>query len=99
VLTDPVRLFDGGSSTRESAELAALGELSELWNWAVNTGVARSGNLTLLLDTERAREDGARADRRVAATHGIGIRTLYRRRSVTLTALRAALPEYLAAVS
>jgi hypothetical protein len=91
-----------GDVTQLAAATAADQEdvdVLDLLQWAVRSGVD-AADLALLVATERSRDLPERnADQRVAATHGITTRTLYRRRHRTLTALRNVAPKYLAAVA
>lgn len=74
-------------------------DLADLLRWASASGVD-AADLQLLLESEHARgRRGARSDARVAAAHGISRRTLLRRRSRALVALRHIAPAYLAAVA
>jgi hypothetical protein len=75
-------------------------DLVDLLRWAVRAGVDIDG-VALLIATERcrARNPWASQDANVAAQHGIALRTLYRRRERTLTALRKVARDYLAAVA
>ncbi|HET8587451.1 MAG TPA: hypothetical protein VFM74_06200 [Candidatus Limnocylindria bacterium] len=74
-------------------------DLADLLQWASASGVD-AADLQLLLESEHARgRRGARSDARVAAAHGISRRTLLRRRSRALVALRHIAPAYLAAVA
>ncbi len=74
-------------------------DVVDLLQWAVRSGVD-TADVALLVATECRRDVRERgADQRVAAAHGVTTRTLYRRRSRTLTALRNVAPEYLAAVA
>jgi hypothetical protein len=74
-------------------------DITDLLRWAVRSGVD-ADDVALLVATECGRYLRQRsADRQVAAAHGITIRTLYRRRHRTLTALRRVAPQYLAAVA
>jgi hypothetical protein len=73
-------------------------DLIDLLLWAAAAGVDE-GDLQLLLESEQARTHrGARADSRVAQTHGISRRHLLRRRARALMARRAVAPAYLTAV-
>ncbi|WP_245159570.1 hypothetical protein [Blastococcus sp. CT_GayMR19] len=57
-------------------------------------------DVALLIATECSRDrQRRRADQKIASAYGITTRTLYRRRSRTLTALRGVAPQYLAAVA
>ncbi len=74
-------------------------DVVDLLRWAVRSGVD-TADVALLVATERSRDLHQRsADQRVASAHGITVRTLYRRRNRTLTALRDLAPQYLAAVA
>lgn len=80
-------------------------DLVDLLLWSVRAGVDADG-IRLLVATEQARaeagcwqRDAKRVDQRVARDHGLCERTLYRRRERTLTALRSAAGDYLAAVA
>lgn len=74
-------------------------DVLDLLRWAVRSGVDAAG-IALLIQTECCRDrDPVHADQKVAAEHGFDVRTLYRRRARTLTALRGAAVEYLAAVA
>lgn len=70
-------------------------ELADLLAWAHRQAIAPPRDLALLVEFERHRAYGAAARHRVAAAFGINERTLRRRRDRTLTALRAAVWEYL----
>lgn len=59
-------------------------------SWAARAGIASTQDLQLVLDTERGRSVQSR-------DHGISQRTLRRRRTRTLAALKAASQTYLAA--
>jgi hypothetical protein len=90
---DVTRLQDPCPADEE--ELDAV----DLLEWAVCSGVD-AADVALLIATECARAGRQRrADQQVAAAHGITARTLYRRRDRTLTALRGAASQYLAAVA
>jgi len=74
-------------------------DVVDLLQWAVRSGVDAAG-LELLIATERGRDLSPQGgDSEVAAKYGISTRTLYRRRSRTLSALRAVANDYLAAVA
>jgi len=73
-------------------------DVADLLQWAVRSGVG-AADLELLIETECGRDVQQGGDSEVAAKHGISTRTLYRRRSRTLTALRAIAHDYLAAVA
>jgi hypothetical protein len=74
-------------------------DLVDLLVWASEAGVDRS-DLAFLVASERVRDEvGAGADWRVAAAYGITRRTVLRRRSKTLAALRGLAPAYLAATA
>ena len=74
-------------------------DVVDLLQWAVRSGVDAE-DVALLIATECSRDRRhRRADQKVAAARGITTRTLYRRRSRTLTALRGVAPQYLAAVA
>ncbi len=74
-------------------------DVADLLQWAVRSGVD-ADDVALLIATEYGRDLRQRgADRQVAAAHGITVRTLYRRRNRTLTALRRVASQYLAAVA
>ncbi|RFU20689.1 hypothetical protein [Geodermatophilus marinus] len=74
-------------------------DVVDLLQWAVRSGVDAE-DVALLIATECSRDrQHRRADQKVATAHGITTRTLYRRRSRTLTALRGMAPQYLAAVA
>jgi hypothetical protein len=74
-------------------------DLVDLLRWAVRSGVDAT-EVALLVDTERVRDRRQRAgDSMVARQYGISTRTLYRRRTRTLAALRGAATDYLAAVA
>jgi hypothetical protein len=92
-----------GDITRiASATAGGQGEeldVVDLLRWAVRSGVDAE-DVALLIATECNRDRRhRRADQMVAAAHGITTRTLYRRRSRALTALRSMAPQYLAAVA
>ena len=77
-------------------------ELTDLLAWATATGVVPESEalllkqLVLLEGQHRGMED---AMRHAGAIHGVGLRTVRRRRSSAVERLRQAVPEYLAAVS
>lgn len=74
-------------------------DVVDLLIWAVHAGVDRA-DVALLIATECGRDRYPRgADRRVAAEQGVALRSLYRRRERTLTALRTLAPRYLADVA
>lgn len=74
-------------------------DLVDLLVWASEAGVDRS-DLAFLVTSERVRDEvGAGADCRIAAAYGITRRTVLRRRSKTLAALRGLAPKYLAATA
>jgi len=74
-------------------------DVVDLLQWAVRRGVD-ADDVALLIATERGRDEGAGSqDRRVAAEQGVALRTFYRRRERTLTALRDVARDYLAAVA
>jgi hypothetical protein len=94
--------LDGDVTQLAAATAGDQGEdvdVVDLLQWAVRSGVD-AADVALLVATECGRDLGERgADQRVASAHGITTRTLYRRRSRTLTALRNVAPQYLAAVA
>ena len=91
---DVTRLTSAANSN-ETEDL----DVADLLRWAVRSGVD-ADDVALLVATECGRYlRQRRADRQVAAAHGITTRTLYRRRHRTLTALRRVAPQYLAAVA
>ena len=104
-LTDPT-----GSDAVIGAlvRLAAAGDdadldldVVDLLLWSVPAGVDADG-IRLLVATEQARAEAGcwqRDAKRVARDHGLCERTLYRRRERTLTAVRSAAGDYLAAVA
>lgn len=73
-------------------------DVADLLQWAVRSGVDAT-DLELLIATERGRDVQQGGDSEVAARYGISTRTLYRRRSRALAALRAVAHDYLAAVA
>ncbi|KQS54517.1 hypothetical protein ASG36_20665 [Geodermatophilus sp. Leaf369] len=74
-------------------------DLRDLLQWALRSGLDPA-ELGLLIATEHERDvRTVGGDSRVAAAYGISTRTLYRRRSRTLAALRVAAADYLAAVA
>jgi hypothetical protein len=90
---DVMRFAGRHSSAEEDLDVV------DLLEWAVHGGVD-AADVALLVATECARDEyPRRADERVASAHGIAIRTLYRRRNRTLTALRTLAPRYLDAVA
>lgn len=83
------------ATVREEEDL----DVVDLLRWAVRSGVDTE-DVALLVATESSRALHDRsADHRVASAHGMTTRTLYRRRSRTLAALRDVAPQYLAAVA
>lgn len=89
--------WDGVLPERSEAGGESGVDVVDLLLWAADRGVP-AADLALLIATERARDEGIPAsDEAVAAGHGITRRTLYRRRSRTLSALRELAPEYLRA--
>ena len=74
-------------------------DLVDVLLWAVRDGVSPA-DISLLTATETARGSGQRgADQKVAEQFGVGIATLYRRNTRTLSALRRCGEKYLAAVA
>jgi hypothetical protein len=75
-------------------------DVVDLLRWAVSAGVDIDG-VALLIATERcrARCPWESQDAKVAAQHGIALRTLYCRRERTLTELREVARDHLAAVA
>ena len=73
-------------------------DIADLLQWAVRSGVDAT-DLDPLIATERGRDVQQGGDSEVAARYGISTRTLYRRRSRALAALRAVAHDYLAAVA
>jgi hypothetical protein len=75
-------------------------DVGDLLRWAVGNGVDPA-DLRLLLDTEmaRAQRHAVGCDRRVAAGHGLALRTFYRRRERALAALRGVAATYLSTVA
>jgi len=74
-------------------------DVLDLLGWALRAGVDPE-DLALLIATERGRDEYRGAtDRRIAAEQGVALRTLYRKRERTLTALRGVAHDYLAAVA
>ncbi|MCW2530158.1 MAG: hypothetical protein JWM76_5018 [Pseudonocardiales bacterium] len=75
-------------------------DVMDLLEWVVQGGLDL-GDVALVIRTEQVRADASviGADSIVAAEFGLAKRTFYRRRSRTLTALRAAGRDYLAAVA
>lgn len=75
-------------------------DLDDLLVWAARHGVGLD-DIALLVRTERARADSSvkASDDVVAAEQGVALRTLYRRRARTLSELRVAARDYLAAVA
>jgi hypothetical protein len=89
--------WDGVLPERSEAGGESGVDVVDLLLWAADRGVP-AADLALLIATERARDEGIPAsDEVVAAGHGMTRRTLYRRRSRTLSALRELAPEYLRA--
>jgi hypothetical protein len=74
-------------------------ELVDILLWAAAAGTVSMEDLQLLLDVENRRSYGTQSRLQVAAEHGINERTLRRRRSRTLAALRDAARECLAAAA
>lgn len=72
-------------------------ELGELLAWVERTDAVDAEALQVLLDYAAHRALGGSAHARVAAAHGVSTRTCKRRCAAALAALRAAVPEYLAA--
>lgn len=74
-------------------------DVVDLLRWAVRSGVdAEDVALVVAIECGRDRR-WVRADEQVAAACGITARTLYRRRSRALSALRDVAPRYLAALA
>lgn len=75
-------------------------DVVELMTWAWRRGLP-GDDLALLVATERAKaaHPGVSQDRRVAAAHDVPLRTFYRKRERTLSALRSAARDYLAATA
>ncbi|MDT0262340.1 hypothetical protein [Jatrophihabitans lederbergiae] len=99
---DALRLVTGVQAGPDESDDEDV-DVVDLLLWAVRSGADLDG-VRLLVATERARaeatsEAAAGADGRVASAHGISERTLYRRRERTLTAVRLAAREYLAAAA
>ena len=103
------RLADNDQLARLSGSTSGVDDedldVVDLLMWSVRAGVDADG-IRLLVTTEQARaeagcwqRDAKRVDQRVARDHGLCERTLYRRRERTLTALRSAAGDYLAAVA
>lgn len=74
-------------------------ELIDVLLWAAAAGTVSTEDVRLLLDVEERRSYGARSRSDVAAEHGIHERTLRRRRTRTLTALRDAARDYMASAA
>lgn len=72
-------------------------DLVQLLAWARQSGVVDADALQVLLDYVAHRCRGGAAHAQVAAAHGVSVRTCKRRCATTLTALRSAAPNFLAA--
>jgi hypothetical protein len=72
-------------------------DLAQLLAWAQQNGVVDAQALQVLLDYVAHRCLGGSAHARVAAVHGMSVRTCKRRCATTLAALRSAAPDFLAA--
>jgi hypothetical protein len=73
-------------------------DLLDLLEWAVRSGVDAT-DIAMLLATEAHRDRQPGSDWMVADEYGVSARTLYRRRTRTLAALRGLAADYLAAVA
>lgn len=71
--------------------------LARLLAWAEHSGVVDADALQVLLDYAVHRCRGGSAHARVAAVHGVSVRTCKRRCATTLAALRSAAPDFVAA--
>lgn len=70
-------------------------DLDDILDWACRYRIAEPRDLALLVALERHRGYGTATRRRVADTLGVSERTLRRRRTRALAALRSAAPAYL----
>ena len=79
----------------------AATELERLLGWAAATGRIATSEVDLLgeLVSGPPRVRREEAMRLIGERHGVGLRTIRRRRDAAVQALRCALPDYLAAVS
>ena len=78
------------------------GDLADLLTWAQQVGVIARSEADLiveLLTEARAGIGTEEAQRLIGERHGVAMRTVRRRRDVTLARLRAAAPDYLAATA
>lgn len=76
-----------------------VGDLVDLISWARGAGVIAANEVDLLVELLAADHDGvAREDaqRLIGQRHGVGMRTVRRRRDATVARLREATPKYLA---
>jgi len=71
--------------------------LAQLLAWAQHSGAVDADALQVLLDYAVHRCLGGSAHARVAAVHGVSVRTCKRRCAATLAVLRSAAPDFLAA--
>jgi hypothetical protein len=83
---------------RQAGDEAEDVDVVDLLEWAVRSGVDAT-DIAMLVATEAHRDRRRGGDSTVAAAYGVSTRTLYRRRTRTLAALRGVAAEYLAAVA
>jgi len=77
-------------------------DLADVLAWAREVGVIASEEIDLLVELLAAENDGMgreEAQRAVAERHGVAMRTIRRRRDRAAARLRAAAPQYLAAIA
>ncbi|MEO7844416.1 MAG: hypothetical protein ABIR82_03685 [Nocardioides sp.] len=85
-----------------SAHGGGAGEdLADLLTWARGHGVLRASEVDLVVELIAAQRAGASeaAHRMLSDRHGVTVRAIRRRRAAAVDRLRAAAPQYLAAVS
>ncbi len=72
-------------------------DLVDLLMWAERTGVVNARGLSMLIEYHYGRDATGAGHHHVAQLFGVNVRTSKRRVAATLDALRAAVPQYLAA--
>jgi hypothetical protein len=79
-----------------------VSDLADLLTWAREVGVIEPGEVDLIVELMAAANEGIGtedAQRLIGERHGVAMRTIRRRRDATLARLRAAAPDYLAAIA
>lgn len=92
-LLDPSALSDGRDGSADDDDI----DLVDLLVWAERTGVLDARAVLLLVEYHCGRAAGEPGHRQVAERFGVTVRTSKRHYRAALNALRAALPQYLAA--